>query len=130
MNPVNPADESAFPGLSQATAELRTWEWTFGKTPKFSIQTVLKLMDDRSLECSTGQLHMVIKNGIIESCVLDIPSDWLPQRLSRDLSSMLVGERFCGHRVAVVVTALLRCEGGELQDRLHNLCDAVVAMMG
>ncbi len=127
---VNPADESAFPGVSRAAAELRGWEWTFGKTPKFSVQTLLDLRDDGSCARSSARLHMEVKNGVIESCELDVPADWLPQRLSGELSGVLVGERFCGHRAAAAVTALLRSESGELQDRLHNLCDAVVSVMG
>lgn len=127
---MNPAEESVFPGLSKVAAELRSWEWTFGKTPKFSVQTVLDLMDDQSCAHSSAQLHVEVKNGTIESCKLDIPADWLPQRLSGELSGVLVGERFCQHRVAAAVIALLRSESGELQNRLHNLCDAVVSVMG
>lgn len=127
---VNPADESAFPGLSRAAEELRSWNWIFGKTPKFSIQTLLDLKDDRSSARSSAQLHMEVKNGVIKSCELDVPADWLPQRLSGELSEVLVGERFCQHRVAAAVTALLRSEISEPQNRLHNLCDAVVSVMG
>ncbi|XP_044200323.1 lipoyltransferase 1, mitochondrial [Thunnus albacares] len=127
---VNPADESAFPGLSRAATELRGWEWTFGKTPKFSVQTLLDLTDVASSARSSARLHMEVKNGVIESCELDVPADWLPQRLSGELSGVLVGERFCPHRTAAGVSALLRSESGELHHRLHNLCDAVVSVMG
>lgn len=127
---VDPDDESAFPGLGQAAAELRSWEWMFGKTPKFSIQATLKLLDHRKFSHSSGQLQMTIKNGVIESCELDVPADWLPRRLCSEVSSVLVGERFCGHRAAANVTTMLRCENSDLQDRLHNLCDALVAAMG
>uniref|UniRef100_UPI0037E9AA67 lipoyl amidotransferase LIPT1, mitochondrial n=1 Tax=Semicossyphus pulcher TaxID=241346 RepID=UPI0037E9AA67 len=127
---VNPADDSMFPGLSRMEAELRSWNWTFAKTPKFSVQTALDLRDARSAARCSARLHMEIKNGVIESCELDIPAHWLPQRLSGELSGVLVGERFCGHRAAAACTALLRSESGELQDRLANLCDAVVSAMG
>lgn len=127
---VDPDDKSAFPGLTQAAAELRSWEWMFGKTPKFSVQATLDLMDDRSLAHSSGQLQMTIKNGVIESCELDVPADWLPQRLCSELSSVLIGERFCRHRAAAAITTLLRSENADLQNRLHNLCDTLVAVMG
>ncbi|XP_041822579.1 lipoyltransferase 1, mitochondrial [Chelmon rostratus] len=127
---VNPADDSAFPGLGRAAAELRGWDWTFGKTPKFSVQTLLDLTDDRLSARSSAQLRMEVKNGVIESCELDVPVDWLPQRLSAELSGVLAGERFCRHRAAAAVVELLRSESGELQNRLHNLCDAVVSVMG
>uniref|UniRef100_A0A3Q3X5J0 BPL/LPL catalytic domain-containing protein n=1 Tax=Mola mola TaxID=94237 RepID=A0A3Q3X5J0_MOLML len=127
---VNPEDESAFPGLGRAAAELRSWEWTFGKTPKFSVQTALDLTDNRSSVRSSGRLHAEVKNGVIESCELDVPADWLPRQLSGELSGVLVGERFCRHRAAAAIAVLLRFESGELQNRLHKLCDSVVSVMG
>lgn len=123
---MDPADDSAFPGVSRAAAELRGWDWTFGKTPKFSVQTLLDLRDGGA---SAG-LHMEVKGGIIESCELDVPADWLPRQLSGALSGLLVGDRFCAHRAAAAVSALLRCESGARRDRLHRLCDAVVSAMG
>ncbi|XP_039998313.1 lipoyltransferase 1, mitochondrial [Xiphias gladius] len=126
---VNPADESTFPGLSRTATELRSWDWTFGKTPKFSVRTLLDLTDGRSAR-SSAQLHMEVKNGLIESCALDVPADWLPRRLSGELINVLVGERFCPHRAAAAAAVLLRSESGELQTRLHNLCDAVLSVMG
>lgn len=73
---------------------------------------------------------MTIKNGVIESCGLDVPADWLPRRLCSELSSVLIGERFCRQRAAAAITTLLRCENGDLQNRLHHLCDTLVAVMG
>lgn len=127
---VDPADESAFPGLGGMEAELRGWDWTFGKTPKFSVQTRLDLTDNRLLAHSSAHLHMEVKNGVIENCELDVPADWLPPRLSGELSGLLVGGRFCPHRTAAATAALLRAHGGEPQSRLHNLCEGVVSVMG
>lgn len=111
-------------------AELRSWDWTFGKTPKFSVQTLLDLTDGRSPARSSARLHMEVKNGLMESCELDVPEDWLPRPLSAELMNSLVGERFCPHRAAAAAATLLRTESGERQSRLHNLCDAVVSVMG
>ncbi|KAK2857157.1 hypothetical protein Q5P01_005892 [Channa striata] len=127
---INPADESMFPGLSKTVTELQSWEWRFGKTPKFSVQTPLDLTDDQHSARASAQLHMEVKNGLTESCKLDVPTDWIPQRLSTELSTVLVGERFCPHRAAAALSALLRSETREHQDRLHNLCDAVLSVMG
>lgn len=122
---VDPADATMFPGLDWMEAELRSWDWTFGKTPKFSVQTPLHLADGRS-----ARLHMEVKTGRVESCELDVPSDWLPRRLGGELADSLVGERFCPYAAAAAVATLLRSEDGERQRRLHNLCDAVLAVMG
>nr|XP_057908407.1 lipoyltransferase 1, mitochondrial isoform X2 [Doryrhamphus excisus]XP_057908408.1 lipoyltransferase 1, mitochondrial isoform X2 [Doryrhamphus excisus] len=127
---VNPADESAFPGLSRAAEELRGWDWVFGKTPKFSVQTPLKLTDDCSSDKDTARLCLEVKNGLIENCNLDLPTDWLPRGLSSKLSAVLEGERFCPQRVAAAFSVLLHCESGEQQNRLQRLCDAILAVMG
>ncbi|XP_028998678.1 lipoyltransferase 1, mitochondrial [Betta splendens] len=130
LNLVDPADESVFPGHQKFASELQSWDWKFGKTPMFSVHTFLELKDNQSLAQTRAKLHMEIKNGLIGSCELDIPADWLPKRLSGELSALLVGERFCPHRAAAALSALLRFESGDLKDRLHNLCDAVLSVMG
>uniref|UniRef100_A0A8D2ZCM0 BPL/LPL catalytic domain-containing protein n=1 Tax=Scophthalmus maximus TaxID=52904 RepID=A0A8D2ZCM0_SCOMX len=130
LTPVDPADESTFPGIGKAATELRSWDWTFGKTPKFSVRTPLQLMDSGSTARCSARLHIEVKSGLIESCELDVPADWLPPRLSVELTDLLVGERFCPHRAVAGVATLLRAEGGEVQRRLNNLCDAVLSVMG
>ncbi|XP_054632145.1 lipoyltransferase 1, mitochondrial [Dunckerocampus dactyliophorus] len=129
-NLVNPADDSAFPGLGRAAAELRGWDWVFGKTPKFSVQTLLKMTDNCSSVDHSAQLCLEVKSGVIENCHLDVPIGWLPQSLSSKLSGVLEGERFCPQRIAASFAVLLRCESGELQNRLQRLCDAILAVMG
>ncbi|KAF1381028.1 hypothetical protein PFLUV_G00170170 [Perca fluviatilis] len=94
MAPVDPADELAFPGVGRLAAELRSWDWTFGRTPKFSVQSVLDLRD-----CS-ARLHVEVKAGLVQSCELDVPSHWLPRTLSAELGAALVGDRFCRQRAA------------------------------
>ncbi|XP_077440635.1 lipoyl amidotransferase LIPT1, mitochondrial isoform X2 [Vanacampus margaritifer] len=130
MNLMNPADDSAFPGLSSMSAELRGWDWIFGKTPKFSVQTRLKMTDDLSSAGRTVELCFEVKHGAIESCRLDVPTDWLPHSLSSELRGVLEGERFCPQRTAAAFAMLLRCESGERQKRLCRLCDAILAVMG
>lgn len=129
---VDPSNEASFPGIGSMAAELRDWDWTFGRTPKFSLDTELQLMDEQTLSRHSARLQMEVKGGRIESCRLRVASDWLPERLSGVLSDVLLGERFCPHRAAANVSTLLRSESGELelQGRLRNLCDAVVTAMG
>ncbi|XP_068458124.1 lipoyl amidotransferase LIPT1, mitochondrial isoform X2 [Clinocottus analis] len=122
---VDPADESAFPGIGQAAAELRSWDWTFGRTPRFSVRTPLPLDG-----VPAARLLAEVKAGLVESLELHVPADWLPRRLSTELSTALRGERFCPHRAAALSSLLTRLESGERQCRLQRLCDAVGAVMG
>ncbi|KAM6893922.1 lipoyl amidotransferase LIPT1, mitochondrial [Xenentodon cancila] len=127
---VNPSDESVFPGIGSMADELRSWNWTFGKTPKFSVDTPLELTDEQTFARCSARLQMEVKGGRVEVCRLDIPADWIPERLSLQLSDVLVGEQFCSHGAAVVITELLRSESAHLRGRLHNLCEAVLSVMG
>uniref|UniRef100_A0A3P9J4A9 Lipoyltransferase 1 n=1 Tax=Oryzias latipes TaxID=8090 RepID=A0A3P9J4A9_ORYLA len=127
---VDPSNECVFPGVGNISTELRSWDWTFGRTPKFRVETLLELRDEHLPARCSAQLEMEVKGGQVESCRLDVPAGWLPLWLSRQLSDVLVGERFCPHRAAAAVTAILRAEKGQFHSRLHNLCEAVLAIMG
>lgn len=127
---VDPSDEAAFPGIGRMAAELRDWDWTFGRTPGFSLDAELRLWDDGTASGGSARLRMEVKGGRIASCRLDVPADWLPERLGAALSDVLLGERFCPHRAAATGAALLRSEGGAPPGRMKNLCDAVVTAMG
>ncbi|XP_003458000.2 lipoyl amidotransferase LIPT1, mitochondrial [Oreochromis niloticus] len=127
---IDPTNESMFPGVGEMEVELRSWDWTFGKTPKFTMETQLELTNEQPPACCSARLQMEVKNGRIESCHLDIPVDWLPVRLSGELSSVLIGERFCPHRAAAAFSALMRSESGATHTRLHRLCDAILTVMG
>ncbi|XP_026013327.1 lipoyl amidotransferase LIPT1, mitochondrial [Astatotilapia calliptera] len=127
---IDPTNESMFPGVGEMEMELRSWDWTFGKTPKFTMETQLELTNEQPPARCSARLQMEVKNGQIESCHLDVPVEWVPVRLSSELSSVLIGERFCPHRAAAAFSALLRSESGATHTRLHRLCDAMLTVMG
>ncbi|KAM4601639.1 lipoyl amidotransferase LIPT1, mitochondrial [Polymixia lowei] len=128
---VDPSDELMFPGISRLTLDLQTWDWRFGRTPPFSLQTSLQLRDRASQTLTKATVTMEIKSGIIERCDLDVPSDWLPGPLCEELGSMLVGGRFCPSQTAAVSAALLRSssQSPAVLTRLQNLCENVAALM-
>lgn len=126
---VDPSDELSLPGIQRMARELLAWEWTFGRTPKFSICTTFELKNDTSICNAT--LNMDIKNGIIESCDIEVPSDWLPVELSREFSIHLVGGKLCPYETSVIAAELLRTipQNKELERKMYNLCRRVVFMM-
>ncbi|XP_020776471.2 lipoyltransferase 1, mitochondrial [Boleophthalmus pectinirostris] len=127
---LDPSDESVFPGIGRVASELRSWDWTFGKTPKFSIETELSLVDNLTLERTTAQLHVELKNGLISSIAVTVPDHWLPRRVIDELCDVLTGERFCPHRAAAAISTLIKSEQDETQRRLHNLSNTVISIMG
>lgn len=54
---INPTDKW-FPGLAKIRDEYRSWDWRFGKTPKFTVSRTSSVMQDASLT-------LKVENGII-----------------------------------------------------------------
>ncbi|XP_061081496.1 lipoyltransferase 1, mitochondrial [Conger conger] len=126
---VDPTDELCLPGIRKMATELQKWEWMFGKTPKFSVSTCFEV----SYEASTTKvrLNMDVKNGIIETCSIELPQDWLPSAVCHELNAVLVGCKFCPSEVAVLTSAVLRTTplNSELETKMNILCQNVAAVM-
>ncbi|KAF3856964.1 hypothetical protein F7725_008823 [Dissostichus mawsoni] len=100
---VDPSDDSAFPGVLAAAEDLRGWDWTFGKTPKFSVQTSLP---------GGGHLSLQVVSGRMEDVELSLLEDWIPERLIGALRDALSGEKFCRKHAAAALNARLLQGGG------------------
>ncbi|XP_026870648.2 lipoyltransferase 1, mitochondrial [Electrophorus electricus] len=122
---VDPSVEALMPGVNKMAADLKSWEWVYGKTPKFSITLPFVA------EGAEIVLDMDVKDGTIEKCLLDIPHDWLPAGTVDELCSALAGVRFCPKEVAVAVTAFMRTtlQGPDLTRKTHSLYENVVSVM-
>lgn len=125
---INPADETEFPGIKNKARELQAWDWLYGKTPKFSINTSFNIADEQSwVEI---KVTMDIKNGKIEACNLDVPQSWLPPIMCEELKNSLIGSTFCSGESSVLATALLRtCTDYKLCNRLTLLCEKMITLM-
>ncbi|XP_036397208.1 lipoyltransferase 1, mitochondrial [Megalops cyprinoides] len=126
---VDPTDELSMPGIRNMALELQTWEWVYGRTPKFSVSTCFEVSCETSSTNVT--LNMDVKNGIIETCTIELPHDWLPTAICKDLSTLLVGSKFCPTETAVVTAAMLRTNrlSNEFENKMHILCESVAAVM-
>ncbi|XP_045481621.1 lipoyltransferase 1, mitochondrial-like [Harmonia axyridis] len=73
---INPTD-SWFPGLAKIRSDLTTWEWIYGQTPDFKVNSTLFLpeqfssfMDDG---CSNLNMEITVSGGVIKDITLSIP---------------------------------------------------------
>ncbi|NXD07519.1 LIPT Lipoyltransferase, partial [Nothocercus nigrocapillus] len=126
---INPADEAVLPGINSKAKELQTWEWVYGKTPKFSISTYFDMTyKDSVLEV---KVDMEVKHGRIEVCNIDAPEQWLPPGLCQELAKSLTGSRFCPDEVAVLASTLLRTcpQDNELRNKWNLLCENMRMLM-
>ncbi|XP_044741660.1 lipoyltransferase 1, mitochondrial [Chrysoperla carnea] len=66
---INPT-EGWFPELNNIREEFASWDWTFGKTPKFTSNIYLPTVHDEKIKI---KLSMIIEGGKIQDIVLQIP---------------------------------------------------------
>ncbi|XP_069828500.1 lipoyl amidotransferase LIPT1, mitochondrial [Dendropsophus ebraccatus] len=126
---VDPRDEILFPGITQKKKDLCTWDWIYGKTPKFQVQKSFQILyEDIVVDV---HLSMSIKNGYIETCSVAVPSHWLTDQQCHVLQSSLEGSKFCPSEIVFLVTTLLRTypDDGELRKKWTTLCEKLVSIM-
>lgn len=122
---VDPGSEVLMPGIHKMTSDLKKWDWVYGKTPKFSVCTSFTVEDT-----SIG-VEMDIKNGVVETCVVDVPRHWLPADLVKGFCSGLTGVRFCPNEFAVAVAAFMRLTSSSPQHAQNTLrlYESIVSVM-
>ncbi|XP_059407616.1 lipoyltransferase 1, mitochondrial-like [Carassius carassius] len=122
---VDPTHEALMPGIQKMAQDLRTWDWIYGKTPKFSVCTSI-VVNDVNIK-----LDMVIKNGTVEQCAMEIPEDWLPSEMVNEFTSALNGSRYCPNEAAVLVATFMRTHSmkDDVAEKIHKLCAGVVSVM-
>ncbi|KAG9492334.1 hypothetical protein GDO78_000705 [Eleutherodactylus coqui] len=126
---VDPRDEMLFPGITHKKKELCTWDWIYGKTPKFDVQKSFQILHKNIVV--DGKLNMSIKNGYIESCVMALPSHWLSEQHCWELQNSLLGSKYCPGEIVFLVTTLLRTfpDDDELHTKWNMLCEKLVSIM-
>lgn len=107
---INPS-EDWFTGIGDLTAEFRSWDWRFGKTPKFTVSQTVTLPNEK------GAVHRLdltldVQNGLVEDIRISLPSNVASDTLQRDASvvSSLRGERY-DHDV---IERLVAAAGGKI----------------
>lgn len=126
---VDPRDETLFPGITQKKKELCTWDWIYGKTPKFNVQKSFQILH-KGIVVDVN-VSMSIKNGCIESCTMALPSHWLSEQQCYELQNTLVGSKFCHSEIVFLVTTLPRTypDDGEVHAKWNMLCEKLVSIM-
>ncbi|XP_076298922.1 lipoyltransferase 1 isoform X2 [Lasioglossum baleicum] len=103
---INPT-EDWFPGLDELVSEFRSWDWNYGKTPKFSVTRELDLVAQDS-KVHRFELTLEIQNGIIEEIKMRLPAGLMSNDFSQDASviSNLRGTRYDHEITENIITAI------------------------
>uniref|UniRef100_A0A8I6AHD8 Lipoyltransferase 1 n=1 Tax=Rattus norvegicus TaxID=10116 RepID=A0A8I6AHD8_RAT len=127
VNLINPADETVFPGINSKIKELQSWEWVYGRTPRFTVDTMFHVPHGQA--CLEIQVFMDVKNGRIETCDIKAPDHWLPLEIGDKLNSSFIGSKFCPVETTLLTNILLRTDDHHLQSKLNILCEKIRGMM-
>ncbi|XP_012142231.1 lipoyltransferase 1 isoform X1 [Megachile rotundata] len=106
---INPT-EDWFPGLDELVNEFRSWEWNYGKTPKFTVTRVLDVpLRDSKVHRFT--LTLDIQSGIIEEIKMRLPADLVSKDFSQEASVItnLRGTRY-DHEVMENIISAIGCK--------------------
>jgi len=94
---INPTNEW-FPGLDKLQTDFESWEWTYGKTPKFTITRAFRVPQDLA-GTNNGDLVITVEvdKGIMTNMEFHLPPDFTADAtLDTTLTTLLSlkGQRF------------------------------------
>uniref|UniRef100_A0A1B6KYI1 BPL/LPL catalytic domain-containing protein n=1 Tax=Graphocephala atropunctata TaxID=36148 RepID=A0A1B6KYI1_9HEMI len=100
---INPTDEW-FPGLEKIRTEFQSWDWKFGRTPKFHITRSFLLPQSIVMAGSRGEVQqeelrvtVTVTKGLVEDVIMRIPpSLMMSDQFVEDIKVManIRGRRF------------------------------------
>ncbi|CAB0044769.1 unnamed protein product [Trichogramma brassicae] len=97
---INPT-EDWFPGIDQLTEEFRSWDWTFGRSPKFTVTRVLEA------SVPDGGRHIIklvveVDKGIVQDVKMSLPMD---DNQTASVITNLLGKRYSHELTDSIVEA-------------------------
>ncbi|XP_011309909.1 lipoyltransferase 1, mitochondrial [Fopius arisanus] len=123
---INPT-EQWFPGLDKLKEEFQSWQWNYGRSPKFTVTRYLKIPADSTDSTRTGQFHqlkltMEVKNGIVEDIKLSLPPNVVSNAANQDASVIthLRGAKY-DHEITEKIISALGCTSVSLDGTQCNI---------
>ncbi|XP_034835139.1 lipoyl amidotransferase LIPT1, mitochondrial isoform X1 [Maniola hyperantus] len=111
---VNPTDDW-FPGLSEVKNDLESWDWTYGRTPMFTVSRSFpvpaELLAPPRVYSATQELviTMTVEKGLIDDVTLNIPPGLVESGFHGEASVIthLKGKRFTSEALSALEDAML-----------------------
>ncbi|XP_046978981.1 lipoyltransferase 1, mitochondrial isoform X2 [Vanessa cardui] len=111
---INPT-EDWFPGLSELKNDLQTWDWSFGRTPMFTVSRSFPVPSELlapSKVYSAAQelvINMTVEKGLINDVTLNIPPGLVESGFHGEASVIthLKGKRFTSEALNALQDAML-----------------------
>lgn len=94
---INPS-EKWFPGLNELRENFSSWDWVYGKTPKFAVESKIELKSGD--ECHNLKVSVSVEKGMIEKIDLVFKGEVMP------IVSSLIGQAYDENNFGKIVGAL------------------------
>ncbi|XP_012259934.2 lipoyltransferase 1, mitochondrial isoform X2 [Athalia rosae] len=103
---INPT-EDWFPGITELRNEFSSWEWTYGRSPDFTVTRQLEL-DSIHGEVHELTLTLDVINGMIKEIKMSLPSTMMADNFRKDASVVtdLKGSRYSEDIITRVARAI------------------------
>ncbi|EFN76616.1 Lipoyltransferase 1, mitochondrial [Harpegnathos saltator] len=122
---INPT-EDLFTGLDELTGVFRSWDWNFGKTPKFTATRTLEITnhDDKVYYVN---LHVDVQKGLVEQVKMSLPDGLASIDFDQDASAI---SNFCGirydHEIIENIIAAIDCKCVTLRSQVEDKSNIII----
>ena len=93
-------------GIDNLISDFRSWDWTYGKTPKFTVTRHVEITEPNG---STHRLKLILEvaNGIVEDIQMALPVDLVPSGCNQNASVItnLRGTRYSHDMTENIIAA-------------------------
>lgn len=104
-------EKAEMESLSQIRSELESWNWIYGKTPKFKLEREFKVLD--SGQEKSVKILAQINKGLFES--VDIETDLAVENPAKEFQ-FLIGTQFSYKESVVKIAKLLQVDESSQSD--------------
>jgi lipoyltransferase 1 len=94
---INPT-EKWFPGLNDLRENFASWDWIYGKTPKFAVETKIEFKS--GIECHNMKVAVDVEKGLIQKIDLNFKGEVMP------IVSSLIGQAYNENNLEKITRAL------------------------
>ncbi|XP_043475249.1 lipoyltransferase 1, mitochondrial [Leptopilina heterotoma] len=104
---INPT-EGWFPGIEELTGEFRSWQWIYGKTPKFTVTRHIEMKTPNTSSHHRLKLILDVQDGIVNDIQLILPTDLVPIGCNENASVItnLRGSRYSPDIIDNIISAI------------------------
>lgn len=104
---INPTD-GWFPGIEELTGEFRSWQWIYGKTPKFTVTRHIEMKTPNTSSHHRLKLILDVQDGIVNDIQLILPTDLVPIGCNENASVItnLRGSRYSPDIIDNIISAI------------------------